>query len=288
MTEPTCRIKHGDAFHLIPGIAPQTVHAIISDPPYFLPGMDTNWVEDKVCLRLTDYHKGVRRGGRRPEHGGLVRMQPNPYDPANNEYYRGFCARLAKAIYLIIKPGGFVILFTLPRFYHIMATELEREDFEIRDVLAWHRHGHPKAFKPCPTITKRTTPQLRPDFETMVLAQRPKDGNYKDNWIKHGTGLINTARDVLGRFPGTSMHFARLHGDQKHGHFTAKPTPLMTYLIYIFSKEGDVILDPFLGSGTTAVAALNAKRSIIGFENNKNYYDIATNRIKHEVQASLV
>ena len=46
------------------------------------------------------------------------------------------------------------------------------------------------------------------------------------------------------------------------------------------SKEGEVILDPFLGSGTTAVAAINENRKYIGFELNEAFFSIAQNRIK--------
>lgn len=46
------------------------------------------------------------------------------------------------------------------------------------------------------------------------------------------------------------------------------------------SVEGDVVLDPFMGSGTTAISCLNTERNFIGFELNKEYFEIAQNRIK--------
>lgn len=46
------------------------------------------------------------------------------------------------------------------------------------------------------------------------------------------------------------------------------------------SVEGDIVLDTFMGSGTTAVACINTKRNYIGFEIDENYYSIAINRIK--------
>lgn len=62
-------------------------------------------------------------------------------------------------------------------------------------------------------------------------------------------------------------------------HPTIKPLPLIERLVRNSSNEGDVVLDPFLGSGTTAVAALRNKRHYIGFEINSKYYEIATRRI---------
>jgi len=63
-------------------------------------------------------------------------------------------------------------------------------------------------------------------------------------------------------------------------HPTQKPTELFAEIIKDFSKEGDIILDPFLGSGTTAVACKLLKRNYIGIEIDKKYCEIAEQRIK--------
>lgn len=62
-------------------------------------------------------------------------------------------------------------------------------------------------------------------------------------------------------------------------HPTQKPVALFEYLIKTYSNESDVVLDNCMGSGTTAVACLNTNRNFIGFESNKEYFDIAINRI---------
>ena len=67
-------------------------------------------------------------------------------------------------------------------------------------------------------------------------------------------------------------------------HPTQKPVDLIAYLIRTYSNPGDTILDNTIGSGTTAVAALREKRHFIGFELNRDYYDIALRRIKLEQQ----
>ena len=60
----------------------------------------------------------------------------------------------------------------------------------------------------------------------------------------------------------------------------------MEYLIKTYTNKDDIILDPFMGSGTTAIACIKEKRNFIGFELNKEYYDKACKRIKLE-QAQL-
>ena len=64
-------------------------------------------------------------------------------------------------------------------------------------------------------------------------------------------------------------------------HPTAKPIKLMSYLITLTTRENDIILDPFIGSGTTAISSILLKRRFIGFEREKEYFTIAMERIKH-------
>ena len=79
-------------------------------------------------------------------------------------------------------------------------------------------------------------------------------------------------------YPSSIITFS--NGDHTDvDHPTQKPVDLLRYLILTYSNEGDTILDATIGSGTTAVAALMEKRHFIGFETNKEYFDIAQGRI---------
>ena len=67
-------------------------------------------------------------------------------------------------------------------------------------------------------------------------------------------------------------------------HPTQKPVDLIEWLIKTYSNEGDLILDNCMGSGTTAIAALNTRRHFIGFETDENYYNKSIKRIEnHEL-----
>lgn len=68
----------------------------------------------------------------------------------------------------------------------------------------------------------------------------------------------------------------------KKEHPTQKPIGIMERFVRLSSREGDVVLDPFLGSGTTAVAAKRLGRKYIGIENNERFFRIAENRLKRE------
>ena len=70
-------------------------------------------------------------------------------------------------------------------------------------------------------------------------------------------------------------------------HPTMKDIKVITYLIEVLSNEGDTVLDPFIGSGTTAVAALKTNRNCIGFEIDENYFNIARDRINRTEIANV-
>lgn len=77
----------------------------------------------------------------------------------------------------------------------------------------------------------------------------------------------------------TVWHMPINQKDKKaYGHPTIKPLPIIENIIRNSSRQGDVVLDPFMGSGTTAVAAVKNGRKYIGFENNRKFYDIALRR----------
>ncbi|MBF0527733.1 MAG: ParB/RepB/Spo0J family partition protein [Deltaproteobacteria bacterium] len=89
---------------------------------------------------------------------------------------------------------------------------------------------------------------------------------------------------IAGRDPGQDVrkvpHKIRPTG-RKNTHLTIKPLKLMAYLITLFSSPGDVILDPFAGSGTTCIAAKILDRNFIGIELSEEYHKIAVSRVEN-------
>ena len=65
-------------------------------------------------------------------------------------------------------------------------------------------------------------------------------------------------------------------------HPTQKPISLLQYFVATYTNEGETVCDPFMGSGTTAIACIKEKRHFIGFELSKEYFDKAQKRIKNE------
>ena len=106
--------------------------------------------------------------------------------------------------------------------------------------------------------------------------------NSTEAWIyftyKTRTGTFNNNGAVLHDFVETSV---TPNGERKYGkHPTQKPESLMRHFVDVLSNVDDNILDPFMGSGTTGVAAKKAGRNFIGIELSKEYFDMASQRIQ--------
>jgi len=69
---------------------------------------------------------------------------------------------------------------------------------------------------------------------------------------------------------------------------TVKPVSLIKYLVTLVTPPNGVCLDPFMGSGTTAIACINTNRNFIGFEIDKHYCDIANERIRKALAEKVV
>ena len=92
---------------------------------------------------------------------------------------------------------------------------------------------------------------------------------------KHWQILNTEFKDPLGLQGSTS-------GVSKNNHPTVKPTELMAYLIRLVTPKGGIVLDPFMGSGSTGKAAVREGMNFIGIEREKEYMEIAKTRIEHE------
>lgn len=106
--------------------------------------------------------------------------------------------------------------------------------------------------------------------------------NSTESWIyftyKKRTGTFNNDGKVIHDFVETAI---ASNGERKHGkHPTQKPVQLMEFFVKTLSNENDIILDPFMGSGSTGVAAKMNGRNFIGVEINEDYFQIATRRIQ--------
>jgi site-specific DNA-methyltransferase (adenine-specific) len=293
-------IIHGECIAEMKKMQPNSVDMICTDPPYFLDGLGSDW--DK---------KEIDKKGASKLVGNLPKGMK--FDRKQSANFRQFYTEVSKEAFRVLKPGGAFLSFSSPRLYHAMASGMEDAGFEIRDMLGWvYTQSQVKAFSQDHIISNdktRTlsqkeelkkkcenwkTPQLKPAIEPICFAVKPIEGRYIDNFDKYGTGLMNTGSETrVGEdyFPsnivltddtlGLDKVFLvpKAKKEKYNTHLSVKPVDLISHLIRLFTTEGAVVLDPFIGSGTTAVACIQTKRKFVGFDINSEYIDITNRRI---------
>src|SRR5699024_3046679 len=163
-----------------------------------------------------------------------------------------------KECYRVMKDNSAMYMFCSSHKVDIFKVNLEKY-FNIKNMIIWVKNNH-------------TAGDLKSAFgrkyEIVFLVTK---GNKEFN------GERVTDVWTFNRVTGNDQ----LHQNQK-------PIELIKQCIYKHSVKGDIVFDGFMGSGTTAVAALDMDRKYIGFELDKHYYDVAINRIKnHTTQTEL-
>lgn len=251
---------------------PRSVSLTVMDPPYFIDGMGADWDTDKLKGRV---RKGVV--------GGIPAGQK--FDPTQGRKLQEYLTPVAERLLSVMKPGAFALCFSQARLSHRTAVAFEDAGFEIRDLLAWQYEGQAKAAKMhyhvrrkrlspaeearwLASVGDRKTPQVKPQMETIVLAQAPKIGDCTENWVRYRTGLIDVSNPVVnpGRSPGQLIPVPKPR--QRYNHMTPKPVDLLRHLIRLFSDDapGTLVIDPFAGTGSAGVAARLEGRDFLGFE----------------------
>ena len=283
---PNVDLRAGDCLDLLPKIADESIHLVVTDPPYFLDGLDDGWAKGKGGARGTGAVGGLPVGMR--------------FDAAQGRNLQAFLNPVAIQLYRVLKPGAFLLMFAAPRLYHRTAIAIEEAGFEVRDQYVWHYRGRAqfKAFTQDHFVETRSdltdaqkeeiiqklggrkTPQLRPQFEAILCAQKPKNGTFVDNWLEHETGLIDASQTLNGSVPETVMLVEKHQKSNGVNHLTPKPVKLCEHLIRVFSAEGQTVLDPFVGSGTTCLAARRAGRHSIGIDINPEYVEYAHKQLE--------
>ena len=136
---------------------------------------------------------------------------------------------------------------------------LETNDFEIKDLIRW------KKTNPMPRNRDR---RFITDYEVAVWAVK-----------KGGKWTFNRLSDTYER-PEIVSKITSKSEKILGGHPTQKPVEVMEWVINRLSNEGDLIFDPFMGSGTTGVACLKTNRKFVGIDNDEKSFNMSCERLK--------
>ena len=134
-------------------------------------------------------------------------------------------------------------------------------------------------------LSKGTPTTFNPIMERCKRGGQPQQWGRSINTDEHTVKYLREDDVQLTRekkIHGNAFTYAI--GGKPTGHPAVFPEKLALDQVYSWSNEGDVVLDPFMGSGTTGIACIKERRHFIGFELNKEYYDKACKRIRLEQQ----
>lgn len=157
----------------------------------------------------------------------------------------------------LLDKNGSMIIFCSYRFISHIIDKLETSGLVVKDVIIW------KKSNPMPRNIDRRYVQ---DTEFAVWAVK-----------KNAKWIFNKPTDKS--YLRSCYETPTVSGKEKTNHPTQKSLKLMENIIKVHTNENDIILDPFMGSGSTGVASIKNSRKFVGIELNKDYFNIANDRL---------
>lgn len=285
----------GDSRDVLPQIETESVHLILSDIPYGI-GFD-EW--DVLHANTNRALLGASPAQKRAGAVFQKRGKPlNGWSKADKEiprqYYEWVCSWVDEW-FRVLKPGGTALVFAGRRLAHRCICAFEDVGFTYKDMLAWVKETAPMRAQRISVVFDRRgedeqakrwrgwrVGNLQPLFEPILWFVKPYriGGTIADSVIENNLGAFNL--EAFERhFRSHSNILTSCKTKQDTGlHPTQKPLSLMTGLIDLVTREKQLVLDPFCGSGTTALAAKILKRRYIGVEIEERYCSIAKERIE--------
>jgi DNA modification methylase len=252
----TNRIIQGDALQELQKLPDAVAQAIIADPPYFNVLENEAW--DTQWKTASDY--------------------------------LAWCETWVAESMRVLRDDGLAFIFGQlgkreHAFLHLMSRLSQQHQFH--DLIIWDRAvGYDErrdSFTPQYEMVlvlrkgekvKFNKDAVRIPYDAKTIETYLKDNRYKDMDARR-------AHLEAGKFATNILRVPSLKGNSKEkcGHPSQKPIDLIEKLIACATDEGDLVIDPFLGSGTTAAAAKNLNRQWLGIERDPAYIQISEQRL---------
>ena len=253
MIKEVNKIHHGDCLEILKTFPDNSFDLIFADPPYFL-----------------QLPKGKRL--KRADGSEIIPVDDAWDSFESYEQCDKFTEAWLKECQRVLKPTG--TIWVIGMYHNIFRVGKIMQDLGIwflNDVI-WVKIG---------ALPNLNCSRLTNNHETLIWA-------VKDKKSKGYTFNYQLLKKLNGdkQMKDTDWNFSICRGNERlrdengiKSHPTQKPLKLIQQVVLTSSKKGDLILDPFLGSGTTAVVAKALDRNWIGIEKEKKYVDLANKRI---------
>ncbi len=246
------KLYHGNCLEILQQLSPNSFDMIFVDPPYL----------------LSNYGKSCKNGK-------LVSIKKGSWDEGNGiekdfEFHKSWLALCQP----LLKENGTIWVSGTYHSIHACGLAMMQLGYHILNEIAW--------FKPnaSPNLSCK---YFTASHETLIWARKNKKAKHYFNYDAMKNGMF--PQDFIKK-PNLQMRSVWAINltppvEKKCGyHPTQKPLALLERVIQASTHEGDTILDPFMGSGTTGVAAQKLGRNFIGIDNNKEYVALTEKRIK--------
>lgn len=235
-------IHLGDCVEGMSKLPSGKIDVVFADPPYFL-----------------------SNGGLSIRSGKVVSVNKGVWDSkAKCSDTKAFTEKWLRECHRLLKETGTLWVSGTEHNVFEVYEVIKRLGFKIINIIIWHKTDPP------PLIYKS---RFRFSYEYIIWAGKTKRHFFD---YEKMLSINGTEMDDVWTLPAVSKS-EKLFGY----HPTQKPECLLERIISCSSRPGEIVLDPFMGSGTTGAVAVRLGRKFVGFEKEKEYYEIAQARIQN-------
>jgi site-specific DNA-methyltransferase (adenine-specific) len=245
---PLGQILEGDCVRHLAGFPPESINVIFADPPYNLQLSGDLWRPNLTKVKAVD----------------------DGWDQFDSfEEYDRFSVAWLSACRRVLKPDG--TLWVIGTYHNIfrLGKILQDLDFWILNDLLWIKSNPMPNFRGV---------RFTNAHETLIWSAKSKDANYTFN--HHAMKPFNQGKQMRSDWEiPLCTGRERIKVEGRKAHSTQKPEALLYRVILSSTSPGDIVLDPFFGTGTTGAVAKKLHREWIGIERDPLYVQIARERI---------
>jgi site-specific DNA-methyltransferase (adenine-specific) len=243
--DPNLFLYQDDCLSILKKLPDNSIDMIFADPPYFLSN------DGITC-----------------QSGKMVSVNKGAWDkgmPIDDIYL--FNYNWLKECHRVLKPGRTIFVSGTMHNIHSVGFAMQKIGYKLLNDITWYKINPPPNLS-CNYFVHST--------ETIIWARKGNSKHYFNYELMKQIGDPN---------PGKQMHslwkmFPPMNGEKKFGkHPTQKPVKLLERIIMAGSRDNELILDPFCGSGTTGVACKLTNRKFIGIDINKEFLELSIKRI---------
>jgi site-specific DNA-methyltransferase (adenine-specific) len=264
------KIYQGDCLEILAAIPENQVDLIFADPPYFLSN------DGITCHagRMVSVNKGQWDRSRGPGE--------------NHDFNRAWLAAAQR----VLKPNGAIWVSGTAHVIHSVGFAMQQLGFKLLNDISWVKPNPPPNLS-CRYFTHATetiiwaakNKKSRHTFEYALMRKLAGGRQMKSFWGRIGftPKEQEDLQDELALMDSWDLS-APGSEEKIHGkHPTQKPLALLERIISASSKKGELVLDPFMGSGTTCLAATKLNRMFVGIEIEKDYIELFRKRFSSEI-----